>query len=168
VTVVVVDSSDRDAVFRAFEQLLGLAHGVLRADLATKQNRSLTATECELLRRFNERVGFGDTPTLRKRPIPANAIWSLLDGRRPPPGEERLEVPRRFLEQVGPVSNQIVCAIRDMGVEVVGELDRLTIDQEMVDRAPEADVAAPDWMAIDAAVALLAGVVLPTSSRPSG
>jgi hypothetical protein len=168
VTVVILDSSDRNVVFRAFEQLLGLRHGALRADLATKQNRSLTAAESELLRRYNERAGFGDTPTLRKRPIPANAIWSLLDGRGPAVDEARLEVPRRFLEQVSPISDRIMREISEMGVQVVGDLDRITIDGEMIDSAPTADAAAPDWMSIDTAVALLAGVLRPNSSSQPG
>jgi hypothetical protein len=62
----------------------------------------------------------------------------------------------------------MVREISEMGVQVVGDLDRITIDGQMIDGAPTADAAAPDCMSIDAAVALLAGVLLPISSRQPG
>ena len=159
ITVVVVDSRDRNAVYRAFEGLLGLERGALSAERASKQNRSLTANECEVLRRLNERLDHGDTPTLRRRPVPAAAIWALLDGRQPPSGEAKLEVPRRFLERIGPSSEETISRIRETGATVIGELDHLAVDRDTIDNAPDADQHPPDTMPMDAAVALLSGIV---------
>jgi hypothetical protein len=159
ITVVVVDSRDRDSVYRAFEGLLHLERGSLSAERAAKQNRSLTASECEVLRRLNERLDHGDTPTLRRRPVPAAAIWALLDGRQPPPEESKLVVPRRFLEMISPSSEQTISRIRETGATVIGELDNLAIDRDTLESAPDTDQRPPDTMPMDAAVALLAGVV---------
>ena len=159
VTVVVVDSRRRDAVFRAFEQLLGLDDGDLRSDLADRQNRSLTAAESELLRLLNERRNRAGRPMSRRRPIPANAIWALLDGRRPGSDESRLVVPRRFLERIRPVCERNVRRLRESGVRVVGDLDHLLIDDAMLHAAPDIDATTPETMSMEAAVTLLRGVL---------
>ena len=138
-----------------FEQLLGLESGDLRPELADRQNRSLTAAESELLRSLNERRGLADQASSRRRPIPANAIWALLDERRPSPDEPRLAVPRRFLERVRPICEEGANRLLESGVTVIGDLDQLLIDDATLDRAPDSDAGIPETVPMDAAVTLL-------------
>ena len=113
VTVVVVDS-ERGAVLRGFERLLGLTVGTLVAD-PDLANRSLTLPETEAVRAFNvqfKRAGlprpllsrvmhFGATRAMKRQaPDPAWPVielpaWALPETRAPRPRDRRRHRPVR-------------------------------------------------------------------------
>jgi hypothetical protein len=135
ITVVIVDSSRPEQVFAAFDDLLGLPMGTIDPTLADHGNRSLTAAECELIRRLNETMGGQDELTIRRRPVPAHAIWAMLDGRVPSADEPRLIVPPFAVDRLVPIAADIVTRIRATGCSVVGDIERLFVSP--VSTAPE-------------------------------
>jgi hypothetical protein len=128
-TVVVVDSSRPEQVFAAFDDLLGLPSGTIDPSLADHSNRSLTAAECALIRRLNETIGGQDELTIRRRIVPAQAIWAMLDGRTPDIGEPRLTMPAAAAERLAPVAADIVSRVRATGCRIVGDIDGLLMDR---------------------------------------
>jgi hypothetical protein len=126
-TVVVVDSSQPDEVFRAFDDLLDLPSGTVDPSLADHGNRSLTAAECALVRRLNDMVGGQDELTIRRRIVPAPAIWAMIDGRTPSADEQRLTVAPGALERLAPISADVVARLRSTRCRVVGDVERLIV-----------------------------------------
>lgn len=142
-TVVVVDSSRPEQVFAAFDDLLGLPPGTIDPALADHSNRSLTAAECALIRSLNEMVGGQDELTIRRRIVPAQAIWAMLDGRTPGSGEPRLTMPPTAVERLAPIAADIVSRVRAAGCRIVGDLDRLLMaPASAIDVSSESDTAA--------------------------
>ncbi len=125
VTAIVVDEVDREMVLRQFEQLTGLQQGTLRLQ-ASLQNRSLTAQEVEAVRALN--VAFAAAGL--RRPLHAEIVnfgaTEYLKRVPPEPGLTRVELPAWSAPRVTEISHQIVAGIRDSGVGVIGDLDRLT------------------------------------------
>jgi len=154
-TVIVTDDSDRGVVPRTFEGLLGLPEGLLT--LEDNVNASLSFQGTELLRRLNLRFedrGWSDrsyTTYLQRGVVPAlqAAGRSPLETPLPP-------LPGWAEDLVRERSEARIAAIREAGVNVVGDLDRLL---------PPADASGPaesvqaDTVSLETAVSAVAGVV---------
>ena len=162
VTVVVVDDSDRTGIYLAFEQLLNIAPGELAKFRDESNNRSMTVPEAEFLRALNIAVGGGKGWKPYSHKQHDGLIKAMTDGRAAPAGEPRLETPQWALDRAAALAHEYVEVIRELGVNVIGNLDvlesRLTgpehIDYTKIDRLP-----------IDAAVASILGAM---STRSGG
>ncbi|MBM7518127.1 hypothetical protein [Nocardioides nitrophenolicus] len=146
VLVVVLDSRDHAFLPHTFEQLLGLRAETLAGQDA-RENRSLTADEAELLRRFN--TGYAELG------LPPDHYVRLfrhlkdhLKEREPAPGEAPLVTPDWAIERANAVAAEMAATIRDLGATVYGDLDSISA-------TPLGGVAATPEppAAIDAAVA---------------
>jgi hypothetical protein len=154
-TVIVSDDSDRDLLPRTFERMLGLPDGLLTLDDGV--NASLSFQSTELLRRLNLRFedrGWSDrsyTTYVQRGVVPAlqSAGRSSLETALPP-------LPGWAGDLVRQRSEARIAAIREAGVNVVGDLDRLL---------PPADGSGPtesvdaDTVSLDSAVSAVAGIV---------
>ncbi|GAA1504207.1 hypothetical protein [Nocardioides humi] len=124
VVVVVLDPSDRQFLPRTFEDLLGLRAGTLTSQEAL-ENRSLTAAEAEVVRRFNAQYRrLGLRPEAHARML--IDIGAHLKDRVPPPDEPRIVTPDWAIARANEVAREMADGIRELGVDVRGDLAQLT------------------------------------------
>ncbi len=154
-TVIVSDDSDRDLLPRTFERMLGLPEGLLTLDDGV--NASLSFQSTELLRRLNLRFedrGWSDrsyTTYVQRGVVPALQATgrSALETALPP-------LPGWADDLVRQRSEARIAAIREAGVNVVGDLDRLLPPSEGSGPTETVDV---DTVSLDSAVSAVAGIV---------
>lgn len=155
VTVIVVNEQDHEDVLRVLERMTGLREGTLHAD-DDYVNRSMTLAEAEAVRAFN--VAFraeGLSNDLLHR-VMNFGTSDYMKARRPKPDEPRVQTPQWVLDRVAPMARDIVDGLRELGVRVVGDLERLAPDERSPlegDRNPE--VGIPPEVAARMAVGML-------------
>lgn len=124
VVVVVLDSRDHDFLPHTFEQLLGLEPETL-AGKDAQENRSLTAAEAELLRRFNGQfTELGLQPDHYARML--RHLKNHLKDRVPGADEERLLTPDWAVHRANEVGREMADAIAALGSPVYGDLGSLS------------------------------------------
>ncbi len=126
VTVVVVDDSDRESIYRDFEFLTNLPAATLTNNRLLSLNRSMTLAEAELLRRINVAVGGGKGWKPYTDEVHDGLIKGLVEGRVPDPSEARLQTPQWALDLAAEHAGRYVNAIRSSGVNVMGNLNLLS------------------------------------------
>ena len=125
VTVIVVDESDRDALLRLFEQLVGLREHTLAAP-DDVENRSMTLPEIELIRAFNV---VGKQAGVKKAVLNQAMHFGAaqyMRRRQPSADEPRIHTPAWALDRAAEISAEIAAGIAASGVRVIGELEQLT------------------------------------------
>ena len=126
VTVVVLDDSDRGGLYRTFEQLLGLPVGTLVPDPEiSASNRSMTAAEAEMLRLVNAGGARDLAWPEYQDGVRRGAILRMVESRTPGPDEPRLATPAWAVEAAQEVGRTNARRLTEMGVRVIGDLDRL-------------------------------------------
>lgn len=155
-TVVVVDESTPEAIYRDFAALLGLPDDLL-LEHRVAANRSMTAPEAEFLRRVN--VAVGGRPGWRHYEHRAHdaLIKSIVEGRAPAPEEPRLQTPQWALDRAAEHGARYVEAIRASGVNVVGDLGVLSRHLSGPETIAEDD---PVDLPIDVAVSAVIGAAI--------
>jgi hypothetical protein len=160
-TVVVVDEQDKTMLTTAFERLLSVEPGTLRSKETA--NRSLTFTEVEMLREFNQHWrerGWGEADYTR---LVRFGAARHLQQRTPDPAEERLLTPPWAVDRALDVQREMVANIEQMGVRVIGDLTSLADPALVKDvgvNAPVTEVAG------DVAARLAAGLVKAVTDVP--
>jgi hypothetical protein len=125
VTLVVLDEHDRALPYRSFESLLGVPHGTLR-EVASRANRSMTGAEAELIRRINLEIFSHDiTWDEYSSWVRLGAAQRIVSERTPGSDEPRTYTPRWALERATEMGAGYVERIRDLGLNVIGELSTL-------------------------------------------
>ena len=125
VTVIVVDGSDRLALLRTFESLLGLPAGFLVPEDEMVVNRSLTLAEAEIVRQLNEEFKRREWPGASYARFMRYGAVRQMKARRPLPGEPRIAAPAWALERVAEISAEMTANIAALGVRVIGDLSAL-------------------------------------------
>ncbi len=156
VSVLVLEDVDRAALFRSFAQLLDLPPEVLVSRKDLTSNRSMTASEAELLLRLNKQVRkaleWDDYVRLVRRGV----AQAMVEGREPAANEPRLHTPDWALEAAAGRGQEAVRTIRGLGVQVYGDLDTLALQLPSTS-APKKGAAAS--LPVDAAVLALVNVI---------
>jgi len=149
VTVIVVDGSDRLALLRTFESLLGLPAGFLVPE-DDVVNRSLTLAEAEVVRQLNEEFKRREWPGGSYAKFMRYGAVRQMKARRPLPGEPPIATPAWALERMAEISAEMTRTIAALGVRVVGDLSALGRSPDLApgrspDLAPgrSPDLAAP-------------------------
>ncbi len=156
VRVVVVDDSDRTALLRTFEAMVGAPDGILEPE-SDRENRSLTLPEVEIVRALNaEFRGRGWEPADYRRFV-RMGVTRALKGVAPDPAAPRVVLPRWAVEKLHETSTEMVAALRASGVGVVGDLDTLIVPPPTAD-TPEKIRKTVDVPA-DLAARALAGAI---------
>ena len=162
----VLDDSDRQLLFRAFESLLDLPTGILvpDADIAAS-NRSMTAAEAETLRLVNagiaKRWGWPQYEKLVRR----GAILRMVEGRTPDPEEVPLGTPQWAVEKAQEVGAATAERIVALGVNVIGEPDLLGQGMRAGD-PPRDDLQLPVTAAAEAILGAIAGAMAGRAEIP--
>ncbi len=125
VTVIVVDGSDRLALLRTFESLLGLPAGFLVPE-DDVVNRSLTVAEAEVVRQLNEEFKRQEWPGASYAKFMRYGAVRQMKARRPLPGEPQIATPAWALDRVAEISAEMTRNIAALGVRVVGDLSALS------------------------------------------
>ena len=157
ITLVCSDDRDRALIPAAFEGLLGLPDGMLRAIEPRLSNRSLTGNEAELLRRINQ-VAAAEKWTAQEY-LTICQLGVVAGFRKSPPAPDDQPIPPLpdwARKRVAEISRRQVAAIRSAGVRVVGDPDTLLIDDST--EAPEV-AEQVTTMSIDTAVTAVLGAV---------
>jgi len=168
VVVVVLDPRDHRFLPHTFEQLLGVRPDTLAGQDA-RENRSLTAGEAELLRRFN-----GDFAALGLGPDHYVRLFRYLKDhlkeREPDPAEARLLTPDWAITRANETGRQMADAIGELGVPVYGDLASIASTplsgvQTTPDPPAAIDAAVAAWFG--AGLAMAAGrLAAPVRQRP--
>jgi hypothetical protein len=161
VTVIVVDGSDRLALLRTFESLLGLPAGFLVPE-DDVVNRSLTLAETEVVRQLNEEFKRREWPGDSYARFVRYGAVKQMKARRPLPGEPQITTPAWALEQVAEISAEMTSNIAALGVRVVGDLSALRCPPPPA-REPEAeagDGSAATVIPVEAAAQAVLGAIL--------
>lgn len=154
VTVVVLDDADRSGMYRTFEALLGLPGALLVPDPAiSASNRSMTAAESEALRLINAAGAREWTWSDYQNAVRRGAVMRMVEARRPGPDEPGLATPRWAVEAAQAVGRGTAQRVTELGVRVVGELDRLG------DPIPAGDPDQPALLPPEAAAEMVLGAI---------
>lgn len=150
---IVVPNDDRNFIFNAFEQLLGLPHDFLADRQGPGQNRSMTAAEAEMVRRLNkELVGamnWQEFSSLVRRGV----VLSMVERRTPGPDEEKVQTPKWAAQKAAELGRMFADGLPELGVNIIGDPEQLAVEPKS---GRNRDI---EEIQIDAAVAGLAGVV---------
>lgn len=126
VTVVALDDEDHGMVTRVFEDLVGLRPGTLVPD-EDLSNRSMTMPEIEVVRAFNQRYfAEGLSRPLHTQVMRFGAA-SYMKARPAATGEPRVEAPHWALVRAGELAREMVDAIAESGVRIIGDPRSLTV-----------------------------------------
>lgn len=160
--LLVADESDRRAMPDAFEDLLGLPRETLTL-FADRSNRSLSWSEAELVRGVNAVLrGRGWTPVERRLLQRSSVVSALVSGAGQSEGPRVPPFPDWALSRVRDISAERVAAIRDAGVHVIGDPERMLVPEDVVPGDPD---LLPTVSPTTAATAVLS-VVDATDWRP--
>ncbi|MCH9815773.1 MAG: hypothetical protein K0U64_04880 [Actinomycetia bacterium] len=156
VAVMPVISARRDDLYRNFEELVGITPGLLKP---TRSNRSLTASEAELLRELHERIDLQRTdPQLYHRWVRQGAFKSLVERRTPSKDDPKVVLPRWAAERALEIEEMMLPGIANSGAHIVGDLNDLIPALPQVDEAAEI-VAPPTSVDNDVAIELFVGLL---------
>jgi hypothetical protein len=125
VTVIVVDGSDRLALLRTFESLLGLPTGFLVPE-DDVVNRSLTLAEAEVVRQLNEEFNRREWPGTSYAKFLRYGAVKQMKSRQPLPGEPVIATPAWALERMAEISAEMTSNIAALGVRVIGDISALS------------------------------------------
>lgn len=163
VTAIVLENVDRDAMFIAFAQMLGLPAEVLTSRMDLTSNRSMTAQEAELLRRVNVGVKAEMNWTQYEQLVRYGVARTIVEGREPGPDEPRLVTPDWALDAAAERGAAAAQRIAALGINVVGDLDALAA--RIPSQAP-VDPAAMMELPMDVAVRAIEVLVLKARELP--
>jgi hypothetical protein len=163
VNVLVLEDVDRSAQFHAFAQMLGVPEDILVSRMNLTSNRSMTAAEAELLVRLNKRVKKQMQWTDYVQLVRRGVALQMVESREPDTREPRLITPEWALDAAAKEGAASVTAIRDVGVNVFGNLDALAvrIPGSVAPESPPAEVP------IDAAVEAIVAVIEASKEEPT-
>lgn len=126
VAVAVIEGGEPRAIYDLFEDIIGLRRNTLQP--MSENNRSLSASEVELLRRVNEQLGDKIKHRSYDRIIRRHAVRGLVELRTPGDDEPRLFVPEWAATKAREFGREAVGRIEATGATVFGELSALVPD----------------------------------------
>jgi hypothetical protein len=155
VLVIVVDESDRDALMRTFERIVGLPAGLLQAETGWS-NRSLTAAETELVRAVNIRFRKRKWPEPVYNRVIRQGTIDRMQRRPPKPDEPGIATPKWAIERANELAAEASARIAASEVRVLGDLATLSAVVAKDDDVSIDEVTLP----IPAAAAAVVGTVV--------
>jgi hypothetical protein len=156
-TAIVVDESDRSALLRSFEALLGLPDGILVPEDGIV-NRSLTLGETELVRLLNEEFKRRGWTAGHYSKFMRYGAVEQLKVRMPVAGEQRVATPAWALERASQIGAAMAANIASAGVRIVGDLT--TLGRPAPDERQLAADAADLVVPVEAAVQAVLGAFM--------
>lgn len=146
--VIVSDDSDRTLLPRTFESMLGLPEGLL-VTRPRGENASLGYDRVELIRQVNLLLEQREWTSRDHHRMVQRGVVTELETVPDPARQQRIpKLPRWAAERAAEISDERIAAIKDRGVHVIGDPDRLRV--AVPDDAPES-LPVPESISIAAA-----------------
>jgi hypothetical protein len=161
VGVLIVDTSRPTSLYESFDEIIGLSKGTLRKDESSASNRSLSASEVEVIRRLNVEIRSTMDYRVYHRLFRHGGLLELVEKRRPPADEPKLTTPGWAVEKAREFSAEAVETIKSTGATVFGDLSALV----PASPAPSGDVPTPEDVPDDVVVTLLKGTLEAAAAR---
>ena len=160
----------RDELWRRFAPVVGVDPEEYPAPEHVRGNPALGAASAEFLRRLNVRLGKKFDIATYERNVKKHIAKETFAHRE---DSDRLHLPEEHQAWAQARASQIIDGIRELGIDVHGDLDELTPELTPVGRSPvrieEQDVAEAGVQAVEALVRALAepaGAEARPSARP--
>jgi hypothetical protein len=166
VTVIIVDTANRDILTDTFEQLLGLPHHTLTGVTGKGSvNRSLTMPEAEILRQANTHWHESSVPWPLYLDLVYRGAVRRLRQRTPTPSEPRVRMSEWAAEHALRDGKLYADRIRDSGVRVVGDLEALYRQPPVAEEAiPATETDYQRDIAVEALTGAVVGAVKPDTN----
>lgn len=161
--VLVLEDVDLSAQYHAFAQMLGVPEDILVSRMNLTSNRSMTAAEAELLVRLNKRVKKQMQWTEYVQLVRRGVALRMVENREPDPSESRLVTPKWALDAAAKEGAASVNVIKELGVNVFGNLDSLAVRIPGSTALESSSVQMP----IDAAVEAIVAVIEASKEEPT-
>lgn len=124
-SLVVVDDSNHDFIYQAFERILSLEDGTLQKRKEKISNRSMTLAEAEFLRQINLRQPESSTWDKYESFVRRSMMHEILNTPIAEPNPEKVTTPVWAAEKANQIARQYFDEISKMDLKVIGELAQL-------------------------------------------
>ncbi len=160
-TLVVGDERDHTVTPRTFERLLDLPSGMLVSE-PTRDNRSLSFNEVELVRRLNQQLAPTELPDELYRQLVQRGMVGSIKSSPPRADDVAIpQIPESARARVVELSAQRVGQIQESGVRVVGDPSNL-----LVPELPPDDITPPPHeISIEVAARAISGILAAVEQR---
>ncbi len=150
------DENNRALMPRSFERLLGLPEGFLEP--VSSANESLDRTSVEMLRQLNaQKKAHGWTDDFYRKMVFYGAVGGLRHREWGPEDTKIPTPPEWALARIRTLADHTIASLRERGPHIIGDLASLRPGEDVA--APESPLVESQTIALDAAVAALAGAV---------
>lgn len=150
---IVIAEGDRNAIFNAFEALLGLPQNLLAERQGLVQNRSMTAAEAEFVRRLNKelvgQMSWDEFSSIVRRGL----VLNMVENRAPGPDEAKVQTPKWAALRAAELGKEFADGLSASDVNVIGDPQALAAEPRSGEDDPQ------QALDMDAAVAAAVGVV---------
>ncbi len=150
------DENNRALMPRSFERLLALPDGFLEP--VSSANESLDRTSVEMLRQLNaQKKSHGWSDDFYRKMVFYGAVKGLRQ-REWAPDDTRIPTPPEWaLARIRTLADHTIASLAEQGPHVIGDLASLRPGEDVA--APDSPLVESPTIAMDAAVAALAGAV---------
>lgn len=128
VTLVVVDDSDHDFVYQAFESMLNLSAGTLQKRKEKVSNRSMTLAEAEFLRQINLRQPDNSTWDKYESFVRRSMMHEILNSPISEENPEKLTTPSWAADKANQIALTYAEQIRSMDLKIIGDVANLATE----------------------------------------
>lgn len=125
VSIIIADETNPDSLYRSFETAVGLNENSLRPAKIKRLNRSLTASEVEVLRQVNLRKPKKWKWKQYNTAIRGKFVRQLSDNPSKFTNDSKLQLPKWAFEKLQPYVDYQLSAIADLPIFVHGDLQSL-------------------------------------------
>lgn len=124
-TVVVVDDSNHDFIYQAFEQILQLNAGTLQKRQAKVSNRSMTLAEAEFLRQINLRQPDDSTWDKYESFVRRSMMHEILNSPIAQSNPEKMTTPAWAAQKANQIAKEYLNELSQLDLKVIGNLSQL-------------------------------------------
>ena len=125
VIVQCVDTTQPDTTLRSFEQIAEMPSGLLGSCLRSPVNRSLTYSECEIIRKCNQVLVRGSVSNHSYSTIPPDVQQEILS-KIPQSDKATIGLPTSYYASIADYVNSEVQGIVNSGARIKGDISLLT------------------------------------------
>lgn len=154
VSLIIADETNPEFLYRSFEQALGLAVETLKPAKIKRLNRSLTASEVEILRQVNLRKPKKWKWKQYNLFVRGKFVRNLSDKPSAFKEDPKLVLPSWAIEKLQPYASSQISRIEKLGIDILGDPKSLHSDTFAIDTNTNGFV--PAAMAADLVIQLAA------------
>ena len=124
-TLVVVDDTNHDFIYQAFEEILQLQAGTLQKRKEKVSNRSMTLAEAEFLRQINLRQPDNSTWDRYESFVRRSMMHEILNSPIAETAPEKLTTPKWAADKANQIAKDYLAELSKLDLKVIGDLQQL-------------------------------------------